>query len=389
MLSDLPLLFKNSVRNKRRTILTTLSVAASLCLLALMMALYHNFYLVEASPEQARRLVVRNRVSLMNPLPLSYERRISQAPGVKEAVIFQWFGGTYKDARDPANFFGRFGVEPEKLAVVYPEYKLPDAERAAFIAERASCVVGRKTANRHNLQVGDRITIVGDIFPVTLNLVVRGIYDANRDNENLIFHWEYLNQSLQAAARGRMNQVGCFVVLMERPQDAAAMSKGIDDLFRNSPVQTKTETERAFEISFMAFVGNVKLFLMAIGAAVTFTILLVAGNSMAMSVRERIHEIGVLKTIGYTPGRVLSLLLGEALLIAMAGGVLGVALAEILCSVLRSAPSMFADMSRLGVHPPVVAASLLAAAVIGLASSLLPALSAARRPIVEALRVSD
>lgn len=386
MFRHLSLIFRNSLRNRRRALLTVVSIAVSLCLLGLLVALYHAFYFTEATADQALRLITRHRVSLANSLPLSYLPRIKQVPGVKEAIIFQWFGGVYKDARDPANFFGRFGVEAEKLAAVNPEYQLPDSERQAFINEPTGCIVGHKTAARHNLKIGDRVTIVGDIFPVTLELIVRGIFSGPIDNETLFFHYKYLNESLTGNLR---DQVSTFTIRMERPEDANAIAKGVDDMFRNSPAQTKTETEQAFGLSFLSFLGDVKLILLSICAAVTFTILLVSGNTMAMSVRERVREVGVLKTLGFTNGAVLWLLVGEAMLIALIGGALGLALASGLCAMIRSLPSTFADLSRLSVTPAVAAICLVVAGLIGLISSLIPAWGAARRPIVEALKFSD
>lgn len=386
MFRHLPLILRNSLRNRRRALLTIVSIAVSLCLLGLLVALYHAFYFTEATADQALRLITRHRVSLANSLPLSYLPRIKQVPGVKEAIIFQWFGGVYKDARDPANFFGRFGVEAEKLAAVNPEYQLPDSERQAFINEPTGCIVGRKTAARHNLKIGDRVTIVGDIFPVTLELIVRGIFSGPIDNETLFFHYKYLNESLTGNLR---DQVSTYTIRMERPEDANAISKSVDDMFRNSPAQTKTETEQAFGLSFLSFLGDVKLILLSICAAVTFTILLVSGNTMAMSVRERVREVGVLKTLGFTNGAVLWLLVGEAILIALIGGALGLALASGLCAMIRSLPSTFADLSRLSVTSAVAAICLVVAGLIGLISSFIPAWGAARRPIVEALKFSD
>src|SRR5262249_47568497 len=268
MFRHFSLIFKNSLRNRRRSLLTIMSIAASLCLLGLLTAIYRNFYFLEATPDQALRLITRSKISLANALPISYLQRIKQVPGVKEAIIFQWFGGTYKDARDPANFFARFGVEAEKFGIINPEYALPDNERQAFINEPTACIVGRKTAERHNLKIGDRVTIVGDVFPVTIELVVRGIYTGPIDNESLAFHYKYLNESLTGAYR---DQVSTFTIRMERPEDANSISKAIDDMFRNSPAQTRTETEQAFGLSFLSFLGDVKLILFSICSAVTFT----------------------------------------------------------------------------------------------------------------------
>ncbi len=388
MIRHLPFILKSSLRNRRRSLLTIVSIAASLCLLGLLLAIYHSFYYTEATPEQAHRLITRNRVSLANPLPLSYGAQIRQVPGVEEVMVFQWFGGTYKDARDPANFFGRFAVEPKKFGKVNPDYKLPESEMQAFVNERQACIVGRKTATRHNMKLGDRITIDGDIFPVKIELVLRGIYENKIDNESLFFNFEYLNESL-GSVPGQKDQVGTFGLRIERPEDANAVSKAVDDLFRNAPARTKTETEAAFGLSFLAFLGNVKLILLSICSAVTFTILLVTGNTMAMTVRERVREVGVLKTLGFTNGIVVSMLVGEAIVISLLGGAIGLALANGGCALLRTLPSTFANFSQITLPLPVIAICLGIAGLIGVVSSLVPAWSASRRSIVEALKFND
>lgn len=386
MLKYLPLVARNALRSRRRTLLTTLSIAASLCLLGVLMALYHAFFFSEASAEQALRLLTRNRISLANTVPVSYMDKIRQVPGVREVIIMQWFGGTYKDARDPRNFFARFAVEPEKLFTVYSEYRVPGEQRKAFLQERTACLVGRKLADRLGFRLGDRIVLKGDIFPITLELTVRAIYESRRDNENLMFHYAYLREALP---RSRQDMVSTFGLLADRPESVPRIAEAVDEMFRNAPVQTKTESERAFELSFISFLGNVKLFLLSICAAVTFTILLVSASTMAMSVRERVREVGILKTLGFTPAAILGVIVAESVFIALLGGVLGLALATGICALLRQAPSLVTDMSRLTISPTVFALSLLIAGLIGVVSSLVPAWSASRRPIVESLRFTD
>jgi putative ABC transport system permease protein len=386
MLKHLPLIFKNTLRNKRRSILTILSIAASLCLLGFLLAIYNMFYFEGTGENQALRLIVRNRVSLANPLARSYQARIAQVPGVVEVTIFQWFGGTYKDARDPGNFFGRFAVEPKKFLSVYPDYRVPPDQYKAFTEERSSCIVGRKLAGRHDFKIGQRVTLVGDIFPVTLTLTIRGIYDSERDNENMVFHYDYLNESLTG---GMKDTVGTFILRMAKPEDATSIAQTVDSMFRNAPLQTKTETERAFELSFLSFLGNVKAFLFSICAAITFTVLLVSGNTMAMTVRERVKEVGILKTLGFTNGKILSILLGESVLISILGGALGLGLTVLLCAWMRTLPSTMADMTRLATPAWVLSVAMAIAVGIGLVSSFFPALSASRRPIIEAMRFTD
>jgi putative ABC transport system permease protein len=353
-----------------------------------MLALYHSFFFTEATADQALRLITRHRVSLANPLPLSYQQQIKQAPGVKEVMITQWFGGVYKDARDPANFFARFAVEPEKFGTVNPEYKLPEDEMKAFVGDQTGCILGRKTAQRHNLKLGDRVTLVGDFFPVTLDFTIRGIFDNPLDSESMFFSYKYLNESVARTA-GFRDIVSTFTIRMERAEDANAISKSVDDTFRNSPAQTRTETEMAFQLSFLSFLGNVKLMLLSICAAVTFTILLVSGNTMAMAVRERVREVGVLKTLGFTKGHVMGMMVGESVLISLIGGIIGLALASGLCMLIRGLPSTFANLSQMSVPPSVVGICLLVAMLIGVVSSLIPAWGASNRPIVEALKVTD
>ena len=239
---------------------------------------------------------------------------------------------------------------------------------------------------RLNWQLGERVTLVGDIFPVTMEFVVKAVYESERDNENMVFHFKYLNESMPASRR---DSVGTFVLRMAKPEDAVQISRDVDALFRNSPQQTKTETERAFELSFLSFLGNVKAFLFAICAAITFTVLLVSGNTMAMSVRERVKEVGILKTLGFTNGKILSILLGESVLIAIMGGLLGLGFTVAICSMLRNAPSTFADMGRLVTPPWVLGASMGIAVLVGLLSSIVPAWGASRRNIIDAMRVTD
>lgn len=383
------LVVKNAMRNRRRSILTVLSIAASLCILGVLGVFYYTFFLSPAGEEQALRLVVRNRVSLANPIPRSYQAVIEQIPGVEAVMVFQWFGGTYKDNRDPNNFFPRFAVEPQKLERIYPEYKVTPEQREAFLRDRQGCLVGRRLAERIGFKMGDRVPLQGDIFPVDVELVVRGFYDAARDNENLIFHYDLLNELLRPKYPGWSDLVSNYVVKARTLADVDPVARAIDERFRNSTQQTKTETEKAFELSFLSFLGNVKAFLLVISSAVTFTILLVSGNTMAMSVRERIREVGILKTLGFDRGRILGIILGEALALALAGGVLGLLLTWGICALMRQGPSLFTDVSRLRLNGTIVAVCLLAAAVIGLASSLWPAARASRKSIVEALRYND
>jgi putative ABC transport system permease protein len=386
MLRYLPLILKNCWRNRRRTILTVASIGISMCLLGVMVAMFNAFYLSAPDDSEAARLVVRNRVSLTVFLPSSYQARIQQIPGVREVMISSWFGGTYKDARDPKNQFARFAVEPEKLFKVYPEYRISDDEKHAFETERVACVVGRDLANAFQFKVGDRITLVGDIFPGNFDFTVRGIFDSPRASNVMYLNKEYIDQSLSEARRGA---IGMFYIRIDDPQQSAQVAKTIDDQFRNADRQTKTESEQAFVIGFLALLGNVKMFLIAISAAVMFTVLLVSANTMAMSVRERTREVGVLKTLGYSPGTILGLILGEAFWISMAGGVIGYLISTVLMMGVMKSP-FGGFLPGLHVFNPAVALlCIFIAGAIGVLSSLVPAVGASRTPIVVALRSTD
>jgi len=382
-----PLIVKNTWRNRRRTTLTVLSIGISMCLLGLLIAIYHAFYLADPPPAQALRLVTRNRISLVFLLPESYENRIRNIPGVREIATRNWFGGVYKDARDYKNFFARFSIEPEKMFKVYTDIRLPEDQKKAFLADRTGCVIGRELAERLNFHIGDRITIVGDLYPVTIQLTVRGIMDSDLQAGSLYFNREYLEQSLPPRMRG---MAGMFSILCDNAAAVPRVAKAIDDEFRNAASgETKTESEAAFTLGFINSLGNVKLFLLSICGAVTFTILLVAGNTMAMTVRERVREVGVLKTLGFTPARIVAILLGESLAIALAGGALGYLLGSVLCIAMRHAPVLFTQIKTLAFGPFVTMVCFSVAVAIGLASSALPAWRASRMSVVEALRSTD
>jgi len=383
MFRFLPLVLKNSWRNRRRTFLTIASITVSMCLLGVMISVYHSLYLSDPTPEQALRLVTRNKISLNQPLPESYRNHISQIPGVREVLISDWFGGTYKD---PKNFFSRFAADADKVFKVYRDLHIPDDQRLAFEHDRTGCVIGRDIANKFNLHVGDKLILVGDIYPGNYEFTVRGIFDANRNTEYMYFSREYLEQSLPEDRRGT---AGVFTMLIDDTRSAARIAESIDDEYVNATQQTKTESEQAYLLGFASMLGNVKMFLIWISAAVMFTILLVSGNTMAMTVRERVREIGVLKTLGFTTGNILGMILGEAAAISLAGGALGYLLSAGLTSGVAHSPVGQFLPAAAPFDPAIGSVCIVTACAIGLISSLIPAAGASRISIVEALRSSD
>jgi putative ABC transport system permease protein len=387
MFRYLSLMFKNSLRNRRRSVLTILSIGMSLCLLGVMGALYRGLFLAPPNPGQELRLVVHHKVSITQPLPMSYGDKIRQVPGVREEMVWQWFGGSYKDARDRKNFFARFCVEPDKFFRVRPEIALPDDQQKAFAHLRTGAIASSDLAERMNWKVGEKIFLTGDIFPVNPELTLVGIFVDPNTSETLFFSQIYLREMLGGGS-ARQDLVGSFQVQVDRPDQVASVAKTIDELFANSTAPTKSESEQAFVLQFAAFLGNVKVFLMCICAAVTFTVLLVSANTMAMSVRERIREVGILKTLGYTPGTILFLILGEAGVLSLLGGVVGLLLAIALTGLVRNGPSFVQAMKTLSITPDVGGALLLLAVLIGVASSFIPAFNASRTPILDSLRNS-
>ena len=389
MLRYWPLIVKNALRNRRRSILTVLSVAASFCLLGVLMSMYNIFFLNAPTPTQALRLIVRNRISITNSMPASYEQRIRRVPGVRDVSVFQYFGGSYKDSRDMKNYFARFAVEPDKFFIVSPHYLIPEEQKQAFQRDRTACIIGKAIAERLNFHLGDRITLVGDIFPVTLEFTLRGIYDNLTDDGALLFNYEYLRESLKRRSGGQLDQVGMYLMIADSAESVPRVIEAVDEMFENSPSETKTETERAFALGFLSYLGDVKLMLISVCGALTFTVLLVSANTMAMSVRERVREVGILKTLGYTPQAVLGILLSESVFIALVGGILGLCIAGVITSMLRHVPVMFISLRRLNLPFWVLAASVMLSMMVGVASSFFPAWNASRRPIVTCLRFTD
>jgi putative ABC transport system permease protein len=373
------LIFRNVLRNRRRSILTLASTAVSLALLALLVALWQGFFSDEpASPSEAKRLICRHRVSLTQSLPASHFGKIKGVQGVEEMSAWTWFGGLYKE---PKNFFARMAVDPEVIFNIRQDWQMPADQLANFKHLRTACAVGEKIAKQYDMKIGDRVTIVGNIYPVTLELTVVGIYKHQPNGETLIFHREYLTELLPKKSSSR-DTVGTFIILASTPEEVPRISKAIDAMFENSPYPTRTESEKEFGRSFLAFIGNIKLFLAAIVGAVTFTILLVSANTVAMAVRERTREMAILRTLGYTPGEILQLVLGESVVISLIGGVLGLGLGTLLARGLATTGAF----GFTGMKWQAALIVLGMAAAIGLVAALVPALIASRKNVVQSLR---
>jgi putative ABC transport system permease protein len=372
---------KNAFRNKRRTILTMVSIAFSLLLLTMMMTIWKAFYLDEGSAESAQRLVVRNKVSLVFFLPGYYREKIRALPGVKNVVNESWFGGQYKDAK-PENMFAQFGTDPNEFFDVYKDLSIPADQLEAWKKDRAGAVVDAELAKKHGWKVGDKLYIKGVIFPVNLDLTIRGMYTSPVPTESVYFNSTYLEEGYPAV-KGR---AGFFGVMADSAENVPKIAKAIDDQFKSVERPTKTESEHAFQLGWIAMMGNVKAFILSICLAVVFAILLVSANTMAMSIRERAREVALLKTLGFTRGTVLALFVGEAVTLAVVGGMLGALAAAGLIRGAANAPGLNFFLAGVHVTAPTMLVALLVSATMGFLSAFLPAYHASQRNIVEGLR---
>jgi len=372
---------KSAFRNKRRSTLTVLSIMFSLLLLTLMMTIWRAFYIDTFSAESAQRLITRHRVSLTQSMPAFYREKIRTIPGVVAVAPNNWFGGVYRDPK-PENFFAQFGTDPEEILKIFTDFKIPADQLVAWQRDRAGVIVDDLLAQKYGWKLGDRIVLKGTIYPVDLELTIRGIYAGPEPTNSVYFNQKYVEEAV-AFAKGK---AGTFDILADSPHSVSTIALAVDTMFRNSPEPTKTESEKAFQLGFINSIGNVKAFILSISFAVVFATLLVSATTMAMSIRERTREVAVLKTLGFTRQSILRLYIGEGVLVSLAGGVLGCLAAIVLVSGLSHAPGMNLFLSGMKVTASTLLLSIAVAAMVGLLSAILPAYHAAKLDIVEGLR---
>jgi putative ABC transport system permease protein len=374
-----PLLLANLFRKKVRTTLTVGSFAVALFLFCLLVTIRAAFNQgVEVAG--ADRVLVINKVSMIQPLPLAYRDRIARVSGVKQVTFASWFGGVYQDER---KFFPQFAIDHTSYRDLYTEFEIPDEQWKAFEADKAGCIVGAATAKRYGFKVGDRVPIKGAIYPGEWQFNVHAIYHGRRPNDDetqFWFRWDYLDEKVTPDLKGF---VGWYLLRVASGHPAVQVAKDVDKVFANSPWETRTQSEAAFMASFVEQMGNIEYLMLTIGAVVVFTLLLVTGNTMATAVRERTGELAVLKTVGFTDPFVMGLVLLESLLIAAAGGALGVALAKLFT--LRGDPTG-GMLASFYLPPAAMAAGFGLSLAVGVVAGLLPAFSAMRLQVVQALR---
>lgn len=378
------MMIKNALRHKLRTILTLFGIAIAVGLFGWLRTILTSWdAAVQATAND--RLIVRQAVSFIFPLPYSYKEQIAKVPGVGTVTYFNWFQGVYKDKSE---FFPRMATDPETLFEVYPEFLITEDEKAAFQRERNACVVGKDIAERYGLKIGDIMSIEGDIYPGQWEFVVRGIYRPRSnavDGTQMFFHWTYLDERMKRDMPGREGDIGWYAAKIDNAADASEISERIDALFKNSSAETKTETERAFNEGFIGAYSAIISAIEVVSFMIIGVLLLVLANTMILSARERSVEYAVLRTLGFRGSHILVIIAGESVFISLIGGVLGYGLTNILVA-------LFAVIVPKNYFPVffldnwTVLLEFVFAILVGLLAGIVPYVQAAKTKIVDGLR---
>ncbi len=364
----LKLLFKNAFRHKLRSWLTILSIAIAILAFGLLRTVVEAFYSgVERS--SANRIVARNAISLTFSLPYSYKEKIRQISGVREVCAVNWFGGIFIDEK---NFFANFAVEDNYLDL-YPDYLFDPGEKKAYLHDRKGAVIGKKLADRFGWKVGDTITLRGTIYSGNWPFTIRAVYtgrDENVDERLFFFHWDYLNEAMKQTMKGRADQVGAYIIGIDRGDDAADIASAVDVTFRNSMAETLTETEKAYVLGFISMADTIIMIIRLVSLVMIVIIIAVAANTMSMTARERIGEFAVLKTLGFGGFRIGALIFGESFVVSLAGGLFGMLLTFPAAGVFRELLGDF--FPKFVVTPATLGADMVAASVIGVVAAIVP-----------------
>jgi putative ABC transport system permease protein len=377
------LIIKNSFRHRLRTILTIFGVAVAILSFGLLRTVVSAWYAgVEAS--SASRLVARNAISLIFPLPLSYEDKIRQIEGVKLVSFGTWFGGIYIDEK---HFFANYAVQPETYLKLYPEIIIPEDQKKAFLQDRKAAVAGRILIEKYGWKIGDIITLKGTIYPGTWDFVIRGIYrgrDKTVDESAFIFHWDYLNETLKKTSPTRADQVGWYMIGVTNPNLAADVAARIDKSFKNSLAETLTETEKAFQLGFISMTEAIVIAIKLVSFVVVFIIMVVVANTMAMTARERIGEYAIFKTLGFGGRYIAQLVFGESLFITMIGCALGIALTFPAADIFSSTLSTYFPVFN--VAKKTIYMDIIASIMVGVVAALFPTWRAIKIRVADGLR---
>jgi len=373
------LLLRNVFRNRRRTLLTITSIAVSLFLVTTLLALLENLRNPRQTPDAALRLITRHKISLYNALPYAYRNKIAKVEGVEAVIGSMWFGGVYKD---PENFFAQFSVDTDQFFQVNPDMRIPEDQKQAFLKDRTGAIAGNTVAQRFGWKVGDRIHLKGALFQFDPELTLRGIYEGGSDDGGtLFFHWEYFNEGMKNASF-----TGTFSIRARSAEEVPLVAERVDALFQNANTPTKTETEKAFLLGFLSMMGNVQFLITGVCSVVTFTIILVAANTMAMSIRERVREIGILKAVGFQDRQILFLFLGESVFLSLTGAIIGSWAAKLFFANLNLPAITGGFIQRVDVRPGILAVCTGLGVMVGILAAGVPAWRASQRSCADALR---
>jgi len=375
-------ILKNALRNKRRATLSVLSVAVSLFLLVTLLVALRELTVPAEGEGAALRVIVRSKISIANPLPARQRPIIERIPGVEAVSPFSWFGGQFKN--EEATTFGQFAVDPKTFKTVFVEGKIDPEQYKQFETDRQACLMGKITAEKYKFKVGDRISLASTIYPCTLEFKIVGLYSGSVDDRNMFFNEKYLNESV-----GDLGQVGTWWVKVRSAEDMPNVISAINQAFANTSAEVRAESERAFQLSFISMMGNIKLFIGSICTVVVFTLILVAASTMSMAIRERFRELAVLKALGFRRRELFAFILAESFGLAMLGALIGVGGAYCLYT--------FGNISKMTngffivaeVTPKILGTGFLVAASLGIIASIAPAIAVARMSVVSGLKTLD
>jgi putative ABC transport system permease protein len=379
----LKLLLRNAFRHKLRTSLTILSITIAILAFGLLRTFISAWY-AGAEASSASRLVTRNAISLIFPLPLSYKDKIRQIDGVKQFAWGSWFAGIYIDEK---NFFANYAIDPKNYLVLYPEFVLPPDQKKAFLGDRKGFCAGRKLIERYHWRIGDIVTLKGTVYPGNWEFVLRGIYhgrDESTDERLFFFHWDYLNEALKKTAPRRADLVGWYVIEVTDPNRAAEVAQAIDKTFKNSLAETLTETEKAFFLSFISMVGAIIVAIQLVSFVVIIIIIAVAANTMAMTARERIGEYAIFKTLGFKGWRIAGMIIGESLLLTMIGCLFGIVLTPPAAKVFGKIVGTYFPTFRVEIE--TIYMDIGASVLVGLCAAIIPTWRAVKIRIADGLR---
>ncbi len=379
----LKLLARNAFRHRIRTFLTILGITVAILAFGLLQAVVTAWY-AGANASSAARLISRNAVSLVFSLPIAYQERIRRIEGVSSVSYANWFGGVYITEK---NFFPSFAIEPKSYLDLYPEFVLAPEEKRAFFQDRKGCVIGKKLARRFGWKIGDSIPLKGTIFPGNWEFVVRGIYsgaETSTDESQFFFHWQYLNESLRKTVARRADQTGVYIIGLKNSRAAAEVSLAVDATFKNSLAETLTETEKAFQLSFVSMTEAIVVAIRIVSFVVIIIIMVVVANTMAMTARERIGEYAIFKAMGFQAHHIAGMVFGESLFITSAGGALGIILTF---PVARKFGQLMGDFFPVfQVERSTIYMDLVFCLIVGIVAGIFPTWRAVRIKIADGLR---